>query len=650
MWDDRFLFVTAALAASAYWIAFDRRERDSSDGQNGLLAWVTGRTVTLALIVVVGGRLWQYWQDISFPTPGSVLAILIGAVFGAFTAKFIRSLFGEDFGPSDPFIGAGVLALLSIAYSLPLYSQAISGLFGGLGLASIKTPVLELTLREAPGGRGAVVSASGAGGAGNFSAQAVPRASDPSPGLSWLKIDSQVMCPPDQTGCSGTFADDKAYIDYVEFPEADYPPEYKTISAASVSLLTPVQQLSRCLSEYVKIVPDSQLLLVDIKPMIEALFQVHARAKRELRESNEDPKTRMMSVTGLSLVSILNKVMKTVSDRYNTEDKLTEACREWSSAADPETSTDKDTIEYYYLQPYGTLILSDLLIAHGAPDEAIRVLAEWLNLWDDYASAPVLPDWFKIRVASRLTLLMKNLAGQSNIAYREFFQYYKNSFEYYAADSPRPLSLDRYPDRCKAWASDTDAAADDTDATPSNTEAAAEDRKAVASNTKKAKSNIEQRIFYLLLANEDEALRTQISFLSEENNFEALEKLVRRARFMASIGPECLPKSFDDKNADKRKAIVADHQITAGLLGLAVSERMASIARSSGDRERAGKVRDAAEDQLRKGWEDLRPRVLDDREDNRKKLWSERIFAESDWENSASLATRALFQLRRGEN
>ena len=45
-------------------------------------------------------------------------------------------------------VGASVLLLLSIAYSFPLYSAAISDVLSGIGLSSVKTPFLELTVRE----------------------------------------------------------------------------------------------------------------------------------------------------------------------------------------------------------------------------------------------------------------------------------------------------------------------------------------------------------------------------------------------------------------------------------------------------------------------------------------------------------------------
>ncbi len=389
------------------------------------------------------------------------------------------------------------------------------------------------------------------------------------------------------------------------------------MQGATEPFLEAAQKLSRCLNEYVKIVPDSQLLLVDIKPIIESLFTLHTEAKRTLaafsKEGKRDGMNLYDSQSSSAFTNSVNNILGDVKGRFNIKDACERASAMPSDA------------KFFYLQPYGALVLADLLVAHGAPDEAIRVLAEWLNdwaIWQNTAAKPHdLPRWYEIRVASRLALFMKNLAGQTNIAYREFFHYYKTTFEDYVGNSLNPQRLDQYPDRCKFWND--------------------------ASNASKSSAELltERRIYYLLLANEDEELRTRISFLSEESNFEALERLFHRARFMASIPHECLPSELFLRPAD-RKGYVADHQITAGLLGLAVADRMATVARSRGDRERANDIRRIAEGELRHGWEELRPLVIHDRSRNREKHWSERIFAESNWESSASLATRALSQLR----
>ncbi|HZT27201.1 MAG TPA: hypothetical protein VFA57_16000 [Pseudolabrys sp.] len=615
MWDDRFLFVVAALTAMGLWIAFDHRARAKRDDPLAFLSRLTAHSVIIVACFVVGVRLWYYRDDLGLPEAGSIITILIAAVFGSFTAKFIRSLFGADFGRRDPIMGACVLVLLSVAYSLPLYSQAISGFLSGIGLSSVKTPFIEFTLRDSQSGRAQITSVSGGAGSAQFTAQAVPRATDPAPGLGWLKVDAQVKCDAEPK-CSATVEADQQYINFLE-PPADIKPSsyYDEVQHSAETFLGSIRPLSDCLNEYVKVVPDSQLLLVDVKGVIDVLFTLHAAAKRAVEDfANNKPTSDELSDASQSsaIDRAVAGVRKDIGDKFHI---ISQSCEPKPQTAAPQ--------KIFYLQPYSSLVLADLLLAHGAPDEAIRVLAEWLNMWNAWndkenSKSNKLPEWYKLRVASRLALFMKNLAGQTNIAYREFFSYYKAAYEDYVGRAS--IRLDQYPDKCKRW-------------------------KITSASDSKVRA--EKKAFYLLLANEDEELRTEISFLAEQSNFEALDKLFRRAVFMASIGPECLPEGLSDERF-YNNAIVADHQVTAGLLGLTVADRMASLARSSGDRERAREVHRVAEDHLRQGWGSLRNFVLDGREKNRKKPWSDRIFAEASWENSASLATRFLSQLRSG--
>jgi hypothetical protein len=222
---------------------------------------------------------------------------------------------------------------------------------------------------------------------------------------------------------------------------------------------------------------------------------------------------------------------------------------------------------------------------------------------------------------------MKDVAGQNNIAYREFFNFYKATFEQYVAASQHQLHLDRLPAKCVSWPGRLQNNKG-TDAT--------EIAKNIAT---------EKKVFFLLLANEDEVLRTETSFLARETNFEVLEKLYRRADFVASIGEECLPDTVNF-TPNLLDGTVAEHQITAGLVGLAVAEQMSTIARSAGDREHARDIRREAENHLRVGSRDLTEVVNDDMKENQALAWNRRIFAQSRWEHSAYLATRALSQLR----
>ena len=274
------------------------------------------------------------------------------------------------------------------------------------------------------------------------------------------------------------------------------------------------------------------------------------------------------------------------------------------------------------------LVLADLLVAHGATDEAISVLAEWLTNWDEYKNGQ--PKWFMFRVASRLSIFMFDAAGQYNVAYREFLEFYKSNLEHYMGYSnpDHIVSLAEIPEKCKSWIESD------------NTRVAGPVTQPLDRITLKERITMEQRASLVLLINEHEALRTELAFLTEEsyNNFEALQKLAHRANFLASIEPKCLPKNIKELWS----GIVATNQVTAGLLNLSVADRMTTLARSSGDRERALDIRHQGEEHLRRGWEDLRKPVMDDRNKIANLPLAERVFTQSRYEPTARLATQAL--------
>jgi hypothetical protein len=114
MWDDQFLFVFAALVAIAYSILKQQKPGSEKILQVGSTTitlfsiWLlTGVAFTVA---IVAGRAWLYWHTPLMPNAGNVLAILLGAVFGGFSARFASSMFNSRFGERDPIIGAAVLA------------------------------------------------------------------------------------------------------------------------------------------------------------------------------------------------------------------------------------------------------------------------------------------------------------------------------------------------------------------------------------------------------------------------------------------------------------------------------------------------------------------------------------------------------------
>src|SRR5581483_8490464 len=330
MWDDRFLFVVAALTAMGLWIAFDHRARAKRDDPLAFLSRLTAHSVIIVACFVVGVRLWYYRDDLGSPEAGSIITILIAAVFGSFTAKFIRSLFGADFGRRDPIIGACVLVLLSVAYSLPLYSQAISGFLSGIGLSSVKTPFIEFTLRDSQSGRAQITSVSGGAGSAQFTAQAVPRATDPAPGLGWLKVDAQVKCDAEPK-CSATVEADQQYINFLESP-ADIKPSsyYDEVQHSAETFLGSIRPLSDCLNEYVKVVPDSQLLLVDIKGVIDVLFKLHTAAKRAVEDFSNN-KLRDDELFSNPHTGEVRDAVNTVLEKIGPEFLIKQSCQTMNS-------------------------------------------------------------------------------------------------------------------------------------------------------------------------------------------------------------------------------------------------------------------------------------------------------------------------------
>ena len=204
------------------------------------------------------------------PNVGNVIAILLGALVGTFTAKFVSSLFGAEFEKRDPILGAGILALLIVVYSLPLYADAITDIFSGIGLSAVKTPFLELNLRE----RGTKSYTGAAGNQANVGG--VQRSNNPLPGLKWLRYDTSM----DKKDLNNTFPADASYIRLFE-EKVPAGADYTGAAQEIENFLGSARILSNCLNSYVEIIPDSALLLVDIKPAIESYSRRTRRRKHQ---------------------------------------------------------------------------------------------------------------------------------------------------------------------------------------------------------------------------------------------------------------------------------------------------------------------------------------------------------------------------------
>jgi hypothetical protein len=378
MWDDRFLFVAAALIAFAVILGpriARLRQTVPLGRQNIKLGPITVVVIMLLLLLVVGSHFWYNWYKSFLPNVTSLIAILLGAIFGSFTAHFVSSLFGARFGRRDPIIGASVLLLLSIAYSFPLYSAAISDVLSGIGLSSVKTPFLELTVRE----RGSKSVTAAVSGATSNSGQ-VPRTSDPVPGLTWLRRDTTFDT---DAIPESTLPSDEDYIYYFDSKISDSGAHKARVQQIK-TFLFPAKRLSQCLQEYVQILPDAGLLLVDVKPVIESIFMLHARAKQDAEEKLPQKTYEVKSNDQLHFWLRVNDVLSGVNKKF---DETLHPAVKWPAKSEQckePISTNAAPITVDHRQPYGALVLADLIQAHGSPDEAIAVLVEWLNLSDAF--------------------------------------------------------------------------------------------------------------------------------------------------------------------------------------------------------------------------------------------------------------------------
>jgi hypothetical protein len=626
MWDDRFLFVTAALIAMAVVLEprLARLQRTARFGRRHVrIGPIIIFTIALLLLLVIGSHIWTHRDGSIFPNVTSVTTLLIGAAFGAFTAHFVASLFGAGFGRRDPLIGAAVLLLLSVGYSLPLYSRAISDMVGGIGLSSVKTPFLELTVRE----RGSKPVTAAASGVSSNSGQ-VPRTSDPVPGLTWLRNDTTLD---DGENSESTLLSDERYINFFD-NDVFGSGEHREDIAQIRRFLAPARVLSECLQEYIRVLPDSGLLLVDIKPVIESMFMLHARARQDLEQIPPPREVQYDSSEQSLFWQEVNNVLTNVNEKFAEHRHAAVHWPAKSVQCQVQTPKENSSFKVDHRQPYGALVLADLIHAHGSPDEAIAVLAEWLNMSTAFRKAypnDRIPKWWELRVMSHISILMAEVAGQNNLAYRDFFDAYKKELEDYF--EKKNVTLDRIKMRCKDWNSRQSALAANVSAGASG-------------YGQPDTLSVEQKAFYLLLAAEDESLRTEVNFIGDEGKIERLEDLYRRAMFLGSVGEECLPDNFHER---QREGLVADHQITAGLVSLTVADRMAAIALSRGDRDRSAEIAQSGEKALRAGFATLSAFVEKERKEVQESVdWHKRVFPQSSWEKSASLAGRAFLRLR----
>lgn len=709
MWNERFLFVYSAFLAIAIWAVIELRRKESRAKRRSCRVAVWSASIAALAVTLLIGHLWYYlndsWNELGWaslvPGLGSLFAVLMGAVVGSFTARFVWSLFGTDFGRKDPLIGAAVLLILLVIYGLPAYQREVSALLGHVGMASVKTPVLEFSFTQQSQFRNAVASASNA--KGDEHSSAIPRPSYPNPALDELK----------NAVSDEYFLKEDDYIAYLAGHSKSKPTPLRDATlVATQKFLRPAEALAVCLRGYVKIFPDSQLLLVDIKPLLQWFFRVHAQARTALKSGAEldepwqdaEAFRRAVAQVRENVLKAINLVPEDASEQiaddnpgkarvnrrprvgpfidsnatkssamsahaqarladlvvdselrkkleklgYETSeiDDFLLSCGERFDETSNETSDHPPTISY--LQPYVTIALAKLLVAHGSPDAAIHVLTQWLDLWrcaqgtdpsdgtaarwgngdsgkraacTPVAKAKRLPDWFSIRAEFEINVLLYKIAGDTNIVYRDFLKDHGDHFAKVAqmAAADHSLSIQSELTRC------------------------------LNSHGLRAKPNepsakIRAVLLRSLLQNENTLLRSEIHFLAEQK-WPGMENLFERALALTSFRIECV----HPENGSGRpfwEGTLADYSITAGLLGLAISEKLAITADSADRRARAEDIRDKAKSQLRYGQRKLcETNLKDDRKEINAAPWSERVFSVSGWEHSCSLAQRAIYQL-----
>jgi hypothetical protein len=150
------------------------------------------------------------------------------------------------------------------------------------------------------------------------------------------------------------------------------------------------------------------------------------------------------------------------------------------------------------------------------------------------------------------------------------------------------------------------------------------------------------------LQNEETLLRSEINFLTGTTaaNWADLEGFHERARRLMGFRVQCI---YPEGQADQKlwEAQVASYKITYGLVALAVAQRLFVDAGSSDERYRAEEIQKSGAQQLRDGYRDLKPLRDQDRTNFKSSFWSQRVFSMSAWEETCTLAERALDQLNK---
>jgi len=294
--DERRAFVLVSLALLGGWMVLYSGRAMLVRRRSRWVLLVVPMLLGLGLIAVAIGHGMAH-KEIFMERSGvnTMFIVLIGLLFGSLAAKPILSLFDSRFSMRRPLLGVLALAALMTVWYLPLWRTEITAFLHEAGIGSFKAGVVEVSFRDNSPSRSAVLSAGGGNDIDKNSA--VARPSDPRPGLAALAAELIDEEKRDTSGATltseSTLTRDWKYMAYLAgrpVPLAPIPakpddsPLYSPddiISGTSL-LLDPLRPLIACLQHYVGIFPDSHLLLVDVKPVIQTLFTMHARSLRAL--------------------------------------------------------------------------------------------------------------------------------------------------------------------------------------------------------------------------------------------------------------------------------------------------------------------------------------------------------------------------------
>jgi hypothetical protein len=630
VWDESFIFVLSSVLSIGTWFCLTWRRKDA-DLFGRQKWWWPLAVFWVCAAIWLGERFYLKGWD--FPDLGVVLAFMFGGVFGTFVARFVLQLFGPGFSTYDGLIAAATLLLLSIAYSMPSYPGLWTALFERLGGTTIKTPLLELAFAERSPRPTSFL------GAAQYDAPApaFPLPNDAGQATSWLASS--------MASRNNYLQRDAKYIKFVDGPNKA---KIATVILEDTSrVLQPLQVLVTCLNSYVKIVRDSKLMLININRATMAMLRIHhnameslARGYPESEKSGSFPKKQWDDLT----ISV-REVLKTIHSNFQNEEDLSPFCdpQHIDGLILPSLSYG---LEYLYLQPYLTIATAELLWVQGSRDEAVPVLAQWIDAWNcahgtagastinclvkASHTANGLSDWFLYRAEFEFSAFAFAEAGPDSPYYHAFLIDFARRFDEYVSLGAHPVTLATALKACTEGKGNL---------FPS----------ALANNDGTGK-----KLIRLLIENQDSVNISQRRFLTDKQKPE-IDNILDKSRLVLGFAPECLPAPPLTDPFSKNQAVKwinalskdqAVKRINVGFLELAAAARAERISFSADDRRWATGIRKRARADIEMGLAGLVP---DDPQNAATQGLSTRLFEDPHEKELYMRAFRALDQLNDAE-